>query len=142
MASRYKTIHYKNCGLDYIYVRAPTAKDEDGDEYIDVSIGEIEKAIATALVRLRVPLRGIEVKFIRKSLGLSLKAWAEELGLSAAGVLKWEKVTKTRLSRVNEAAVRALCAEKLGVELPGTLSQLVGKDKAPKRLSVKLEDAA
>jgi len=142
MTLRYRTVHFKNCGLDYVYVKVPIARDEDGEEYIDFPMGEMEAAIASSLIGLRVPLRGVEVKFLRKSLGLSLKAWATELGLSAAGVLKWEKAASSRLSRVNEAAVRAFCAEELGVELPGILSQLVGKDKTPKRISVKLDNVA
>lgn len=142
MSPRYRTIQYKDCGLDYIYVKVPVLKDDSGEEYLDVAMGDIEAAIATSLIKLRVPLRGVEVKFLRKSLGLSLKAWASELGLSAAGVLKWEKAADSRLSRVNEAAVRAFCAEKLGIDLPGTLSQLVGKDKTPRRISVKLDEIA
>ncbi|MEZ4741691.1 MAG: hypothetical protein R3B45_04470 [Bdellovibrionota bacterium] len=137
-----KTIHYKISGLDYVYVRVPVTKDDDGEDYIDFPMGDIEEAIAVALIKSRVPLRGAEVIFLRKALGHTLKSWADALGLSAAGVLKWERATKQRLSTVNEAAVRAFCAEELGVELPGVLSQLVGKDKTPKRLSVKLEDAA
>ena len=64
------------------------------------------------------------------------------LGLSAAGTLKWEKTATTRLSRVNEAAVRAFCAEQLGVKIPGIFSTLIGKDKTPKRILVKLGQAA
>jgi len=73
---------------------------------------------------------------------MSLQQWASKFDLSAAGVLKWEKNRKGRLSMVNEAAVRALCAELLEVEIDGTWSNLVGKENTPKRLSLKLDDAA
>lgn len=143
MAIKSKNLHYKSCGLDYVFVKVPISIDEDGEEYIDLPMQEVEMAIAYALIKLRVPLRGIEVKFLRKTLGLTLKDWSAKFGLTAAGSLKWETATATRLSRVNEVAVRAFCAEELGVEISGTLSSLVGKDKTPKRISVKLDlDAA
>lgn len=137
-----KTIHYKISGLDYVYVDAPVRKDEDGEEYIDLPMGTIEKAIARKLIEARVPIRGIEVKFLRKTFGISLKEWAAEFGLSAAGVMKWEKSPATRLSKVNEAAVRALSAEKLGIDIDGIWSHLVAKQDTPKRLSLKLSEAA
>ena len=137
-----KTVHYRLCGLDYLYIKAPVRKDEDGEEYIDLLMGAIEEAIAAKLIEARVPIRGLEVMFLRKTFGMSLKDWSAEFGLSAAGVMKWEKAPKVRLSKVNEAAVRALSAEKLGLNIDGVWSNLVAKQVTPKRLSLKLEDAA
>ncbi len=137
-----KTIHYQICGLDYVYVEAPVCKDSDGEEYIDLPMGMIEKAIARKLIEARVPIRGLEVMFLRKTFGLSLKDWSAEFGLSAAGVMKWEKSPETRLSKVNEAAVRALSAEKLEMDIEGIWSNLVAKQDTPKRLSLKLDEAA
>ena len=139
---RMKTINYRLCGLDYVYVNVPVCKDKDGEEYIDLPMGAIEEGIARKLIEARVPIRGLEVMFLRKTFGMSLKVWAAEFGLSAAGVMKWEKSSKTRLSKVNEAAVRALSAEKLGLEIDGVWSNLVAKESTPKRISLKLEDAA
>ena len=137
-----KTLHYKICGLDYVYVRAPVLRADDGEEYIDLPMGTIEREIAIKIIDARVPIRGQEVTFIRKTLGLTLKDWAAEFGLSAAGVLKWEKAKETRLAKVNEAAVRALAAEKLGIDIPSGWSKLVAKKDTPKRLSLKLGEAA
>jgi DNA-binding transcriptional regulator YiaG len=58
---------------------------------IDLPKGVIDKGIAFKLIEDRVPIRGAEVLFLRKALGLSLKDWADKFGLSAAGVLKWER---------------------------------------------------
>ena len=137
-----KTIHYQICGLDYIYLQAPLVKSTTGEEYIDLPMGIIEKAIAKKIMEARVPLKGAEVIFLRKTLGLTLKEWACEFGLSAAGVLKWEKARTIRLSKVNEAAVRSLVSEKLGLTIDGIWSNLVAKEETPKRLSLKLQDAA
>lgn len=136
-----KTIRYQLCGLDYVYIRVPV-QNADGEEFIDLPVGVIEKAIAKKIIEARVPIRGAEVLFLRKTFGMSLKDWASEFGLSAAGVMKWEKNSSTRLSKVNEAAVRALSAEKLKIEISGEWSNLISKQNTPKRLSLKLEEAA
>jgi len=137
-----KTIQYQICGLDYIYLRVPVAKTKDGEEYIDLPMDTIDKTIAKHLIENKIPIRGAEVIFLRKSLGMSLNDWAKKFGMSAAGVLKWEKSKDNRLSRVNEAAVRALCAELLKVNLKGTWSELVADSFTPKKLSLKIDDAA
>ena len=138
----HKTIHYQLCGLDYVYLLVPVSKTKHGEEYINLPMGVIDRAIATKLIEERVPVRGSEVIFLRKALGMTLSQWAKELGLSPAGIMKWEKAPKKRLSRVNEAAVRAFCAEQLDVDLTGKWSDLVARDATPKRLSLKVNDAA
>ena len=133
-----KTIHYRLCGLDYVYLIVPVLKLKTGEEIIDLPMGVIDRGIAFKIIEERIPIRGAEVSFLRKALGFSLKEWADKFGLSAAGVLKWERTRENRLALVNEAAVRALCAEHLGVEFEGIWSELVADDKTPKKVSVKL----
>ncbi len=67
-----KTIHYQLCGLDYVYIRVPVAKSK-GEEYINLPMGVIEKAIARQLISARVPIRGAELVFLRKTFGMTLK---------------------------------------------------------------------
>jgi hypothetical protein len=62
--------------------------------------------------------------------------FASALGLTAASVMKWERTRTKRLAPINEAAVRSLVAEKLGVNLPGKFSSLVGLNKTPKKLTL------
>jgi transcriptional regulator with XRE-family HTH domain len=62
--------------------------------------------------------------------------FAKELGLTAVSVMKWERAKSKRLTPINEVAVRSLAAEKLGVDLPGKFSALLGKPKIPKKLVV------
>lgn len=137
-----KTLPYKISGLSYVYVVVPVAKADDGTEYIDLPMNMVERAVAVGLIQARVPIRGAEVRFLRSALGLSLKKWGSYFSLSAAGVQKWEKARGKRLAPVNEAAVRAFCAEQLGVPLDGRWSELIAKDKAPKRLALRVNSAA
>lgn len=137
-----KTIHYRLCGLDYVYLIVPVSKTKEGEEFIDLPMGVIDRGIAARLIEERVPIRGSEASFLRKTLGLSLKDWAHEFGLSAAGVLKWERARDKRLAPVNEAAIRAFCAEHLGIVIAGVWSKLVAKADTPAKVSVRLKGKA
>lgn len=133
-----KTVQYTPCGLDYVYLlKVPVDYTEEGDEYIDLPVGDIEKSIARALTVSGVPLHGREIKFLRKALKLPRNEWAKKLGISAAGIFKWENEPDRRLSKVNEVAIRILCAEQLGVELDCRWDILVPSDTQPRKLEVK-----
>jgi DNA-binding transcriptional regulator YiaG len=131
-----KTLPYRVSGLDYIYVIVPVARADDGTEYIDLPPNKVEKAIARKLIEARIPIRGCEVRFLRSALGMSLKDWGQQFGMSAAGVQKWEKQKFKRLAPANEAAVRSFCGEHLQIAVDGKWSMLVSKDKVPKKLSL------
>ena len=115
-------------GLEYVTVILPLSPSKHGD-VIAVDVGKVEKSVARLLIEKGVPLRGLEIKFLRKALGLSLERFGAELGISAPAVLKWEKLkAEVRLEPMNEVAVRALLAEKLGVKLSGKFSVLRGEE--------------
>jgi DNA-binding transcriptional regulator YiaG len=92
--------------------------------------------IATEIIRQGIPLRGREVLFLRKALKMNRNQWAEKLGVTASGILRWEQGGDKRLSKINEAAIRMLCAEELGVELIGKWSAVVARSYVPERLEV------
>jgi DNA-binding transcriptional regulator YiaG len=126
----------KYYGLEYVTVTGiPVRKTAHGN-VVDMDTGLIEKAVAKLIIQEKVPLRGIEFNFIRKVLGMSLGRIGAELGISAPAVLKWERAKKKRLDPINEVAVRALMAEKLGVRIPGKFSLLLGDAKTPEKLTV------
>jgi len=131
-----KTIHYTLCGLEYVYlVGAPIAKD-GSDEYIDLSPAQIDNMIAVEIIRQKVPLRGKEVLFLRKALKMNRNRWAEKLGMTASGILRWEQGGEKRLSKINEAAIRMLCAEELQIPLEARWSELATDEESPDRLEV------
>lgn len=131
-----RTIHYTLCGLEYVYlVDAPIGIDE-GEEYIDIPPAQIDRMIASEIVRQGVPLRGKEVLFLRKALKMNRNQWADKLGLTASGILRWEQGGDKRLSRINEAAIRMLCAEELTIALEGKWSSVISEKELPERLEV------
>ena len=128
--------------LDYVVlVDIPTRKSKFGMVLaLDPAI--IERRISEELILQRVPLRGREITFIRKTLGLSLEKFANSFGFSASGVLKWERNPDRRLDPLSEAGLRSWFAEKLGLELPGVFKTLVGRETAPETVEVRTKRAA
>lgn len=112
--------------LEYIhFINVPMKASKHGP-IIDLEPNVLETLAAKAVIKNRIPLRGKEVKFLRKAIGLSLEKFANRLGLTSGSVFHWEKNEKTRLTPINEAAVRSFVAEELGLEISGKFSLLVG----------------
>jgi DNA-binding XRE family transcriptional regulator len=112
--------------LEYIrFLNVPLKESEHGP-VIDLPPHFLDMLAAKAVIKERIPLRGKEVKFLRKTLGLSLEKFANQLGLTSGAVFRWEQNTEERLLPINEIAVRTFVAEKLGVELTGKFSELLG----------------
>jgi DNA-binding transcriptional regulator YiaG len=124
-------------GLDYIIFKNVPMRESKYGDIIDFNPGLMEKMAAEAIIRSRVPIRGLEVNFLRKTLALSLDRLAKDLNLTAAAVRKWEVKETERLHPINEAAVRALFAEKLSVDMPGKFSELIGTEEGPNELILK-----
>lgn|GEM_PF-1598221 len=118
-------------GLEYAkFIGVPMRRSRTGPA-IDLKPLVIERLAAKAILSGRAPIRGKELKVLRAALGISLEKFARRLGLSSGAIFLWEKSPKNRLLPVNEVAVRVLCAEELGVDLPGRLSQLLGVGPNP-----------
>jgi DNA-binding transcriptional regulator YiaG len=135
---RKKLVPYSICGLDYVYLKNVPTRQTTHGEILDIDIAAIELEIAGEIVRQGIPIKGAEVQFLRKSLGLSLEKFGKLLELSAPAVLKWERARTKRLAPINEVAVRALMAEKLDIELQGRFTTLKGNSETPYRLYLKV----
>ena len=133
-----QTLHYAICGLEYVYLENVPTRETAHGEVIDADLGVIEREIAAEIVRQGIPIRGAEVRFMRKALGLSLDRFGKLLGLSAPAILKWERALLKRLEPTNEVGVRALMAEQLGVPIEGKFTVLKGSPQTPQRLSLKV----
>jgi len=113
-------------GLEWLtVVGVPVSKTEFGEGVDAKVLKKIEDRVAAFIVQKLVPIRGIEVEYLRKTFGYSLGRMGAELGFSPTAILKWERAKEKRLEKVNEAAVRAWAADKLKIEISGRLSKLV-----------------
>jgi DNA-binding transcriptional regulator YiaG len=133
-----RVMHYAICGLDYVYLENVPVRQTRHGWILDADVAHVEREIAREIVRQGVPIRGAEVQFLRKSLGLSLEGFGKRLGLSAPAILKWERARGKRLAPINEVAVRASIAEQLNILLEGKFTVLKGKDETPERLSFRV----
>ena len=130
-----RIVQYKMSGLDYVYLINPPLVIVDGVEFVDLPLEAIEKKVASAIIELGVPIRGKEFVFLRKVLG-NRNFWSDKLGMSAAGILKWERQGDKFLSKINETAVRLICAEELNITLDSKWSRLVPQEKTPNRIDI------
>jgi DNA-binding transcriptional regulator YiaG len=131
-------MRYGISGLDYVYLENVPVRQTRHGLIVDVEPAQLEREIAAEIVRQGIPIRGAEVQFLRKTLGLSLGGFGKCLGLSAPAILKWERAREKRLAPINEVAVRALIAEHLKIRVEGKFTVLKGMDETPERLSLRV----
>lgn len=112
--------------LEYIHFINVPMKESKYGPVIDLDPSILDRLAAIAVIQEKIPLRGIEVHFLRKVIGLSMERFASKLGLSAGTIFHWEKAEFERLATVNELAVRSFVAEELMVEISGKFSELLG----------------
>ena len=124
-------------GLDYIIFKNVPMRESKWGDVIELKESILEKVAAEALITHRIPLRGQEVRFLRKSLGLTYGKFAAELSISPSTVCKWEQKPDERLHIFNETALRSFFAEKLGIEISGKFSQLIAFPTRPDKLVLK-----
>jgi DNA-binding transcriptional regulator YiaG len=132
------TVHYTICGLEYVFLTGVKIKKVDGEEFVDLPPQDIFKAIAEAVVTNSIPLRGREVQFLRKTVGMKKTELAARMGITSAGVSKWENQPDRLLSKVNQAALKIIIAEVLGVNgsLPVEWDFMATDADTPSRLEV------
>jgi putative zinc finger/helix-turn-helix YgiT family protein len=85
--------HYTESGLDNIYLDSIdliACKTCDDESPVIPRILELHAAIGRALALQPAPLRGEDVRFLRKQLGLRAKQWAGLLKVSFQTLSRWE----------------------------------------------------
>lgn len=87
---------------------------------------EIDKKIAVEIIK-HLPIRGREVLFLRKQMGMSLFKFANFFNstFDPSTLGKWEKRPDERLSKPNEALVRIYFVSHFGVKLKADPKELL-----------------
>lgn len=122
--------------LDYIVFKSVPMRESKWGPVMELNESILEQAALHALVAHRVPLRGREIKFIRKAMGLTIQDFAKKLRLTHGAVQGWEKGPDQRLLPFNEIAVRVFLAEELKIEILAYFSVLIGTEQTPKRIEL------
>jgi len=87
-----------------------------GEELIVIPrITRLHTSIGKELIRKPAPLGALEVRFLRKNMGLSAKRLAEAMGVDNASVSRWENDTQ-KMSATNDRMVRMLYCTMKGLD--------------------------
>lgn len=89
-----KGYHFKECGLDYIYLvnGYEIEKDSDfGEKIVVHNSDKLHRAIARSVLLYKENLEGQEIRFFRSLLRLTQQKMSEILGVERETVSRWEK---------------------------------------------------
>ncbi len=89
----------------------------------------IEADLAKEIIESR-PIRGLELKFLRKQLGVSAAKLSGMLdnSINPSTITRWESREKERLSAPNEMLIRVFFAGEHNVKIAGSMNDLVPKE--------------
>ena len=93
MVCKTEIYHYKECGLDNVFLEGVDvcACDKCGEKAVRIPcMPDLHKLIAKRIVFQKQPLGGNEIRFLRKNAGLSATRLAELIGVRLETVSRWE----------------------------------------------------
>ena len=102
--------HYRECGLPNVYLAGINVAvcGECGERFpVIASILDLYEKIAEAVALKPQTLVGVEVKFLRKQLGLTAAQWASYMKTDKATVSRWEN-DHSPVGRQSDALARYL----------------------------------
>ena len=104
-----KPYHYKECGLDNIYLRNGFHIEEvDGEEFVSVdNVDELWKAIGINMVTTQKIIAPNEIRFMRNLMGMTQAEVGGLLRVNDQTVARWEK-GQAKLAGASDIAFRAL----------------------------------
>lgn len=88
-----EALHYKECGLDNVYLlNGFNVEEYEGEEYVSIADSDgLNKAIGLFIVMHRKAPSGREIRFLRNEMDMSQAQLADILGVSDQSVARWEK---------------------------------------------------
>lgn len=103
-----KNYHYRESGLEYVYIDRVEVKSTEYGEAIESFPKDLHKKISIVILKSGRPLRGKEVVFLRKSLKMGQSELSKEIGIPNSTLVSWEKrFLNTELDRPVQAFLRA-----------------------------------
>jgi putative zinc finger/helix-turn-helix YgiT family protein len=119
-----QTYRYKECGLDNVYLLNTEFRqcDSCGSKVPRLKrMPELHATIARAVAMQPCPLRGQDVRFLRKQLGYSAKEWATFLRTDTSTLSRWEN-DQQEIGTQSDTLIRLLYF-RIRDEKEGTLSK-------------------
>lgn len=126
-----KTYHYRESGLDNVYIVGLDPVENDaGAVVITIPfINKLHKALAEAIVSHKKGVSGMELRFLRTEMGLTQAELAVLVHKDKQTIGRWER-GETEIDSMAEAFIRRLSIEKLGLETRLTMEELAHRSVA------------
>jgi YgiT-type zinc finger domain-containing protein len=105
-----QTYQYKESGLDNVYLENVEVRvcESCGEKNLRIAnILELHETIARGIALQPCPLRGQDVRFLRKQLGYSAKQWATFLRIDVSTLSRWEN-EQQEIGPQSDALIRFL----------------------------------
>ena len=140
------TYHYKECGLDNVFVRGIPCQDDDGDDVITVhNVAGLHRAIAEGVVAHKAGISGQELRFLRTEMGITQAELAKVVHHDTQSVGRWER-GEFPIEPTAEALIRLLVVERLKLTTEiGSVEELSGRcvpTAAPQQIVIDGHDPA
>lgn len=119
MKEKGERYHYTECGLDNVYLENISVYtcNKCSDEFVEIPQPvQLHIMLAIVISQKPAPLNGQEIRFLRKEVGMTGKAYAEMLGVNPVTLSKWENNNLNRESSSDRAirmAFKLMMSEKL-----------------------------
>lgn len=105
------TFVYRDLGIPVKLINAPM-KRMGGEWVLDLDMELLQRIVLEAIVHKPSLLSGLEIRYIRKYMYLSMEEFGKEFGVSHAAVSKWEN-SKNGISPALDVCIRLYIMEYL-----------------------------
>jgi DNA-binding transcriptional regulator YiaG len=138
METKKETFIYEGLGFPIELIDAPMKK-VFGEWIIDIDMDELQLFVFKGLIHKPHPLTGRELRFMRKFLRISTTELGEDLGVSHAAIVKWEK-EQSSIAPAQELYIRMFLLKCLNDKnfltlfeevTPRTLAKAKGEKQTP-----------
>ncbi len=110
MEKTQETFVYEGLGFPVELIDCPMKKIA-GEWILDINLAALQRFVFQGLVHKPHPLTGKELRFMRKFLNMTTTEFGENLGVSHAAVVKWEKA-QAQISPAQEPYIRLFLCER------------------------------
>jgi DNA-binding transcriptional regulator YiaG len=108
------TFIYKDLGIPVKLINAPMKK-ICGEWVLDLDMELLQRIVLEAIIHKSVLLSGVEIRYIRKYMSLSIEEFGKTFGVTHAAVSKWEN-SKNGISPALDVCIRLYIMECLKVK--------------------------
>ena len=122
--------HYLESGLEYVYIKKVKAINTPYGAAVNISnVKELHEKIAISILKNNIPLRGKELKFLRKTSGITQVDLSDLLNVGQSTVANWEgKEIDQTIDPSHAYFLQQFFREKYGLSIVGPSAIVAKKD--------------